>query len=70
MLARLITHILSKSPQQEHIPWHRIVYSNGRVWLDDKHRQQRLKLYRQEGIELDNNNRIVDFRQKLYLFDS
>jgi alkylated DNA nucleotide flippase Atl1 len=43
------------------IPWHRIIYSNGRVWLDDEHRAARLKLYKKEGIEIDEKNRVVDF---------
>lgn len=69
MLSRLITHILSKSPDVDRIPWHRIVYANGRVWLDPKHKKQRLKLYCQEGIKLDKHSRIIDFDKILYDFD-
>lgn len=68
MLSRMITSILSKCPDQESIPYHRIVYSNGRVWLSPKSKSTRLKLYRREGIELDNNNRIIDFDNLVFTF--
>ncbi len=68
MLSRMITNILSKSDQADHIPFHRIVYSNGQVWLDTKHSSSRKKLYRQEGIKLDRNNKIIDFETKLFTF--
>lgn len=68
MLARMITHLLSKSPDADHIPFHRIVYSHGRVWLDDRHRQSRLELYRQERIILDSKNKIVNFSDIVYGF--
>jgi methylated-DNA-protein-cysteine methyltransferase-like protein len=69
MLSRMITSILSKCPNEDQIPYHRIVYANGKVWLDPKHRTQRLKLYKQEGIKLDKKNRIIDFDQLVYTFD-
>jgi len=69
MLSRMITSILSKSPQADKIPWHRIVYSDGRVWLSPKYEKLRKKLYRREGIRLDRYNRIVDFDKIIYYFD-
>lgn len=68
MLSRLITHILGKSDQVDQIPFHRIVYSNGKIWLDPEHNQWRDKLYKQEGIKVDKNNKIVDFEKILYVF--
>lgn len=68
MMAQMITHLLSKSPDADKIPWHRIVYADGRVWLSPDCDQLRRRLYQQEGIELDSNNRIVDFDSKVYLF--
>ncbi|MFA7301275.1 MAG: MGMT family protein [Candidatus Shapirobacteria bacterium] len=37
ILAQMITHILGKSPDVNKIPFHRIVYSSGKVWLDSKY---------------------------------
>ena len=33
MASRSITNILSKAPNPKAIPWHRIVYAGGRVWM-------------------------------------
>lgn len=68
MLSRLITHILGKSDQVDQIPFHRIVYSNGKIWTDPKYDKWRSKLYKQEGIKVDKNNKIVDFEKILYSF--
>lgn len=68
ILAQMITHILSKAPDQSSIPYHRIVYSNGKVWLSENLKKERLALYKKEGIELDKNNRIIKFEEKLYTF--
>jgi methylated-DNA-protein-cysteine methyltransferase-like protein len=69
MLARMITTILSKSPDVDKIPFHRIVYSDGRVWLDAQYTKKRLKLYKQEGIKLDKNNRIINFDNLVFTFN-
>ncbi len=70
MASRSITGILGKAYMagQKNIPFHRIVYANGQVWIDDAHREQRLKLYKKEGIELDESGIIKDFRDKLFEF--
>lgn len=62
-----ITSILGKAyvAGQKDIPFHRIVYAGGKVWLDDAHRAKRLKLYKEEGIRLDAKDRIVDFEDFL-----
>jgi len=70
MMARMITTILSKAPNQDKIPYHRIVYANGKVWLDSKYKKERLKLYKEEGIKLDKKNRVVDFEKKVFTFTS
>jgi len=69
MMARMVTTILSKAPNHNLIPFHRIVYSSGKVWLDPKYKTERLKLYKEEGIKLDKNNKIVDFKNKLFTFE-
>lgn len=77
MMSRMITTILSKSPDVDKIPFHRIVYSNGKIWFnstkspDEGGRdsiKHRLKLYKQEGIKVDKNNKIVNFEDIIYTF--
>ncbi len=68
MTAQSITSILGRAYDQgvKDIPWHRIVYSNGKVWLDESHKEERLRLYKKEKIKLDDRGRIVDFDQIRY----
>jgi len=61
MMAQMITHILSKSAEVDKIPFHRIVYASGKVWLEPKYEKERMRLYKKEGIKLDKNNKIIDF---------
>src|SRR3989344_9363581 len=70
MAAQSITSILGKAwDKGEHkIPFHRIVYSDGRIWVNAEYRKKRMALYKKEGIEVDKKERIVDFRDKLYEF--
>ncbi|MFZ2152461.1 MAG: MGMT family protein [Microgenomates group bacterium] len=68
MMAQMITTILSRSTNVDRIPFHRIVYAGGRVWLDDKHRKDRLKLYKSENINIDKNNKIINFEEIVYTF--
>lgn len=63
--ARSIGNILSKAPNQGAIPWHRIVYSDGRVWFSSEHETKRRALYEHEDIHLDHKDRIIDFEEKL-----
>jgi methylated-DNA-protein-cysteine methyltransferase-like protein len=70
MAARSITGILGKAWEagEKGIPFHRIVYSDGRIWVSDEYRKKRMALYKKEGIEIDKSDRIKDFRDKLYEF--
>lgn len=68
-LAQMISSILSRAPDADKMPWHRIVYSGGRVWFNDKLKAKRLKLYQKEGIKLDQRYRIVDFEKLVYYFN-
>lgn len=70
MMARMVTSILSKYPQQKLIPYHRIVYADGHVWLQPDIEVSRKRLYKKEGIKLDKNNRIVDFDKLVYIFNN
>jgi len=70
MASQSITNILGKAYQNgiKNIPFHRIVYADGRVWVSDEYRNKRLALYKKEGIKLDKNNKIVNFRDILLEF--
>jgi len=69
MASQSITSILGKAYDngETRIPFHRIVYADGRVWIDAQHPEKRLRLYKKEGIALDQKGRIQDL--ELHLFD-
>lgn len=68
--AQSITSILGKAAQSgiENIPFHRIVYANGKIWINKKYKEKRLALYKKEKIEIDENNKIKNFHKKLFEF--
>ncbi len=70
MAAQSITTILSKASESgvKNIPYHRIVYADGHVWINDEYRKKRLSLYKKEGIKLDARDRILSFRDVLFEF--
>jgi len=63
LASRSITGILSKAHKNgiTDIPFHRIVYANGKVWINEKHRKKRMRLYEEEGILLDSRDQITNF---------
>jgi len=71
MASQSITNILGKAYDRgiKNIPFHRIVYSNGKVWINDEYKKKRLELYKKEGIKLDKNNKIVNFEDILLEFN-
>jgi len=70
MASQSITSILGKAYDagETRIPFHRIVYADGRIWVSAKYRKARLKLYKQEGITLDKNDKIEHFHNRLFEF--
>lgn len=70
MAAQSITAILGKAYDagENRIPFHRIVYADGRIWVDEPHRKARMQLYKKEEIEIDIHDRIKNFREKLFEF--
>jgi methylated-DNA-protein-cysteine methyltransferase related protein len=66
--SRSITSILSKAPNPRAIPFHRIVYSNGTVWLAPEYEKKRRALYKKEGIDVDKKGKIVNFEDVFYDF--
>ncbi|MBX2866644.1 MGMT family protein [Candidatus Kaiserbacteria bacterium] len=63
MASQSITTILAKAEKNgvKGIPYHRIVYAGGKVWLNEKYRKERMDLYAKEGIEVDEKGRIFGF---------
>jgi methylated-DNA-protein-cysteine methyltransferase-like protein len=71
MASQSITTILGKAYDagEKRIPWHRIVYAGGKVWIDDKHRKERMALYKKEGIDVDpKTGKIKNFEEVLFEF--
>lgn len=68
MASRSITAILAKAYEngEKKIPFHRIVYASGRVWLNAEYEAQRLRLYKKEGIVIDARGRIQDFEAHIF----
>ena len=70
MASQSITNILAKAYDagEKRIPFHRIVYADGRVWMSPKYKKEREKLYKKEGIALDKAGRIVNFQKLVWEF--
>jgi alkylated DNA nucleotide flippase Atl1 len=70
MASQSITGILGRAWErgEKNIPFHRIVYSDGRVWMAPEYERERMKLYKKEGIVLDQRGRIQNFRDVLFEF--
>lgn len=67
--ARSVTSILGKAPNQGAIPYHRIVYSGGKVWLSSRYEHERRELYELEGIMVNQRGVIQNFEEVVYYFD-
>lgn len=66
--ARSVSGILSKYPNRGAIPWHRIVYAGGKVWMTDECSPVRKELYELEGICINEKGIIKDFEEVLFDF--
>lgn len=68
--ARSVTAILGKAFHngETRIPFHRIVYTDGRVWLTDAYSTKRMNLYKEEGITIDTKGKIIHFGDHLFEF--
>ncbi|MDQ5928018.1 MAG: binding 1 protein [Patescibacteria group bacterium] len=71
MAAQSITSILGKAYDEgaTNIPFHRIVYADGHIWIDPKHRAERLARYKKEKIKIDVNDKVEGFRDVLFEFE-
>lgn len=65
MASQSITSILSRAYESgvRDIPFHRIVYAGGKIWVNDEYRARRMKLYKKEGIKIDEKDRVVNFEE-------
>jgi methylated-DNA-protein-cysteine methyltransferase-like protein len=70
MASQSITGILGKAYEQgeKNIPFHRIVYANGTVWLNDTYAKKRMALYKKEGIKVDAKGKIENFETIVFEF--
>jgi methylated-DNA-protein-cysteine methyltransferase related protein len=70
MAAQSITTILSKAYDSgiKDIPFHRIVYADGRIWVNDEYRTKRMALYKKEKIKIGKDDRIENFADKIFEF--
>ncbi len=70
MAARSISGILGKAWEkgEKKIPFHRIVYSDGKIWTSPEYHKKRMALYKKEGIKIDKKNRVEDFADTLHEF--
>lgn len=68
--ARSISGILGRAYNNgiTNIPWHRIVYSGGKVWTHDSVDTERKKLYEKEGIDVNEKGYIKKFVTLRYDF--
>jgi methylated-DNA-protein-cysteine methyltransferase-like protein len=68
MASQSITNILGKAYESgvKDIPFHRVVYADGRVWISPEYEAKRKALYKKEKIELDENGKIKNFQEKLF----
>ena len=70
MASQSITSILAKAwdAGEKKIPFHRIVYADGRAWMSPEYKKEREVLYAKEKIKLDKNGRVENFYKIVYEF--
>lgn len=70
MAAQSVTRVLGKAYDEgeTRIPFHRIVYADGHIWVNPKERSARMKLYKAEGINIDTRDKVMNFADVVYDF--
>ncbi len=70
MASQSITAVLSKAYDagKRNIPFHRIVYADGKIWISPSYRKERMALYKKEKIEIDQNDRVKNFGDIVFDF--
>jgi alkylated DNA nucleotide flippase Atl1 len=69
MASRSVTAILGKAQDRgiKNIPFHRIVYADGKFWTSTQYHKKRLDLYKKEKIEVE-NGKIKNFSKVVFEF--
>lgn len=69
--ARSVTAILAKAYDAgvTQIPFHRIVYAGGKVWMTPHYEKRRMELYKKEGIVVGSTGIIKNFAAICYRFE-
>lgn len=65
---RAVGNALNKNPQAPQVPCHRVVRSDGQIGGYANGQAAKARILRQEGIQIDNKNRVVDFAKTVYEF--
>ena len=65
--SRAVGNALNKNPYAPQAPCHRVVKSNGEIGGYAKGIDVKIKILKQEKIDIK-NGKIIDFRRKLYKF--
>lgn len=64
--ARHVGKTLSQLPKDSKVPWYRVVNSQGKISLTGEAFIRQKKLLQEENIEVNDNGRILKFKQYLY----
>jgi len=64
---RAVGNALNKNPYSPEVPCHRVVKSDGCVGGFARGTRKKVEMLKSEGIKIK-NNKIIDFRKKLYKF--
>jgi len=64
--ARHVGKTLSKLPKDSKLPWHRVLNSQGKISLSGDRFLKQKQLLEAEGITLNENGKVVNFKQYLW----
>ena len=67
---RAIASAVGKNPNAPTVPCHRVVLSSGKIgnYTHPQGVKRKIELLKEEGIEIDENGYIIDFKEILYYF--
>ena len=69
---RAVASAVGKNPYAPKVPCHRVVLSNGKIgnYTRPKGVARKIELLRSEGVDVDSNGYIIDFKDKLFEFST
>ena len=69
-MARYITSSIRSHERFWDLPWHRVVYADGRIWhADAENKEERIAQFKLEGVTIREDGTIEDFYDILYTFE-